>query len=180
MELVLEDNYSEEERVNNHKQKKATSAQLTKLQEVNLILKFLILISKKRAPRCTKLRTGTLWVLGLMYAKSIVLLTLQELKSFLSQPLQPKTFSKRYLAGVSSLSLPLSLYIYVSHPICSRFIMMRLFKVLQWSTFCLVMQLVQHWMFIEFKKNQTPSFPNCPSVLFFLGCFFWEPGDVLQ
>ncbi|KAF3685867.1 DEAD-box ATP-dependent RNA helicase 13 [Capsicum annuum] len=55
MELVLEDNYSEEERVNNHKQKKATSAQLTKLQE--------------------------------------------ELKSLLSRPLQPKTFSKRYLAG---------------------------------------------------------------------------------
>lgn len=55
MELVLEDNDSEEERVNNHKRKKATSAQLTKLQE--------------------------------------------ELKSLLSRPLQPKTFSKRYLAG---------------------------------------------------------------------------------
>lgn len=55
MELDLEDNDSEEERVNNHKRKKATSAQLTNLQE--------------------------------------------ELKSLLSRPLQPKTFSKRYLAG---------------------------------------------------------------------------------
>lgn len=40
MELDLEDNDSEEERVNNHKRKKATSAQLTNLQEVILIMKF--------------------------------------------------------------------------------------------------------------------------------------------
>ncbi|OIS98938.1 PREDICTED: DEAD-box ATP-dependent RNA helicase 13 [Nicotiana attenuata] len=55
MGLILEDNDSEEERVNNHKRKKTTSAQLNKLQE--------------------------------------------ELKILLSRPLQPKTFSKRYLAG---------------------------------------------------------------------------------
>ncbi|XP_059288672.1 DEAD-box ATP-dependent RNA helicase 13 [Lycium ferocissimum] len=55
MELVLEEDDSEEERVNNHKQRKSTSAQLTNLQE--------------------------------------------ELKTLLSRPLQPKTFSKRYLAG---------------------------------------------------------------------------------
>lgn len=48
MELVLEENDSEEERVNNHKRKKATSAQLTKLQEVILNMKFMMLISKKK------------------------------------------------------------------------------------------------------------------------------------
>lgn len=55
VELVLDDNDSEEERVNNYKQKKATSVQLKKLQ--------------------------------------------QELNTLLAKPLQPKTFSNRFLAG---------------------------------------------------------------------------------
>lgn len=55
VELVVEDNDSEDERVNTFKQKKASSIHLKKLQ--------------------------------------------QELKLLLSRPLQPKTFSHRYLAG---------------------------------------------------------------------------------
>ncbi|CAL5395148.1 unnamed protein product [Camellia sinensis] len=55
IELDVEDNESEEERVNSHKQKKASSNHLKKLQ--------------------------------------------QDLSMLLSQPLQPKTFSHRYLAG---------------------------------------------------------------------------------
>ncbi|KAL3506278.1 hypothetical protein ACH5RR_031660 [Cinchona calisaya] len=55
IELVLDDNDSEDERVNKHKQKKASSARLKKLQ--------------------------------------------QELNTLLSRPLQPKTFSNRFLAG---------------------------------------------------------------------------------
>ncbi|KAL2506497.1 DEAD-box ATP-dependent RNA helicase 13 [Abeliophyllum distichum] len=55
VELVLDDNDSEEERVKKYRQKKATSSQLNKLQ--------------------------------------------QELNTLLSRPLQPKTFSKRFLAG---------------------------------------------------------------------------------
>ncbi|CAI9117993.1 OLC1v1019492C1 [Oldenlandia corymbosa var. corymbosa] len=55
VELLLDENDSEDERVNKHKKKKASSAQLKKLQE--------------------------------------------ELNGHLSRPLQPKTFSNRYLAG---------------------------------------------------------------------------------
>ncbi|KAK2972472.1 hypothetical protein RJ640_013385, partial [Escallonia rubra] len=57
VELVVEDEDSEEERVNRHKKKKASSIHLNKLQ--------------------------------------------QELNLLLSRPLQPKTLSHRYLAGVS-------------------------------------------------------------------------------
>ncbi|XP_027118927.1 DEAD-box ATP-dependent RNA helicase 13 isoform X1 [Coffea arabica] len=55
IELVLDDNDSEDERVNKHKQKKASSAHLKKMQ--------------------------------------------QELNTLLCRPLQPKTFSNRFLAG---------------------------------------------------------------------------------
>ncbi|KAI3973256.1 hypothetical protein MKW92_022598 [Papaver armeniacum] len=55
VELVLDEDDSEEERVNSHKQRKATSSRLIKLQT--------------------------------------------ELKSLLSRPLQPKSFSHRFLAG---------------------------------------------------------------------------------
>ncbi|KAF9673631.1 hypothetical protein SADUNF_Sadunf10G0044200 [Salix dunnii] len=55
IELMVENDDSEEERVNNHKQKRVTSMQLKKLQ--------------------------------------------QELNTLLSRPLQPKSFSHRYLAG---------------------------------------------------------------------------------
>ncbi|TVU20238.1 hypothetical protein EJB05_36438, partial [Eragrostis curvula] len=55
MGLILEGSDSEEERVRGHKQRKATSAQLQKLQ--------------------------------------------QDLNDLLQRPLQPKTFSRRYLAG---------------------------------------------------------------------------------
>ncbi|CAL5031086.1 unnamed protein product [Urochloa decumbens] len=55
MGLILDNSDSEEERVKSHKQRKATSAQLQKLQ--------------------------------------------QELSNLLQHPLQPKTFSRRYLAG---------------------------------------------------------------------------------
>ncbi|CAA3009236.1 DEAD-box ATP-dependent RNA helicase 13 [Olea europaea subsp. europaea] len=54
VDLVLDDDDSEEERVKKHRLKKATSSQLNKLQQLNTLL---------------------------------------------SRPLQPKTFSKRYLAG---------------------------------------------------------------------------------
>lgn len=52
-----------------------------------------------------------------MYTKNIELFfKLQELKSLLSRPLQPKTFSKRYLAGVSSRSNVMSLRMAVFSP----------------------------------------------------------------
>jgi ATP-dependent RNA helicase DDX24/MAK5 len=60
MGLLLETSDSEEERVQGHKQRKATSANLQKLQ--------------------------------------------QDLSELLQRPLQPKTFSRRYLAGVSLLA----------------------------------------------------------------------------
>ncbi|CAK9156519.1 unnamed protein product, partial [Ilex paraguariensis] len=61
VDLVLEDNDSEEERVNSYKQKKASSIHLKKLQ--------------------------------------------QELHTLLSRPLQPKSFSHRFLAGAGVSTL---------------------------------------------------------------------------
>ncbi|KAI3906866.1 hypothetical protein MKW98_004916 [Papaver atlanticum] len=74
VELIVDEDDSKEERVNSHKQRKATSSRLIKLQ--------------------------------------------LELKSLLSRPLQPKSFSHRFLAGVISIiKLLLVFWRFASTPI---------------------------------------------------------------
>ena len=105
IELEVEDNDSEEERVNNCKQKKASSSHLKKLQQVySNCSHFFFSVASPHQGSIRHLGNFSSFKL-LSLLKYSIYSRLQELNMLLSRPLQPKTFSHRFLAGVIFLHL---------------------------------------------------------------------------
>ena len=93
----MDDDESEDEIAKNHKQKKVSSANLNKLQQVRTV-KYSNVYTE------LPLTVYTFSVQHKMFGSLFIIsfyLEIQELKTLLSHPLQPQSFSRHYLAGLT-------------------------------------------------------------------------------